>query len=435
MSTSENSPDEPRRAPETDSQSLGEPMAAPNIDVPEGPGQEVPWVLPVGEEPPYAEPVAGTMALTPPSATRPPRPGFLEACLWCGGYLTVITGAGVGMLLAALAIHCAIGADSKDLLAKLQKGEIPQGAAARWEWAASYFASEILGVVVAWIAIRLVVGRNWRRQLAWRRPGACHFLLTLFVFPAMLYLSNFTYALARYVGMPSFNYNQEVTKTLQEWPWWLGVLVVGLGPAVSEEMFCRGFLGRGLIGRYGPLAGVLLTSFFFGALHLDPPHVLATFVMGISLHFTYLMTRSLWMPMLLHFLNNSTAVLSATLSQNGGSGDESVGDQWLLLSTLALAAALAWALYKSRVRFLDAEGRPWQADYPGAGYPPGTQGFRAIRPWPGTLPSLAVVLAMAFFGVSLSMNVQGESPQPNEQAIAKRLLLGPARAESPCLNR
>src|SRR5208337_4060578 len=92
----------------------------------------------------------------------------------------------------------------------------------------------------------------------------------------------------------AFHNNDEMQKGFTQWPVWFGVLVVGLGPALNEELFCRGFLGRGLLGRYGTVGGILLTSLFFGLLHLDPPHVVATFVMGCCLHFTYLMTRSLW---------------------------------------------------------------------------------------------------------------------------------------------
>src|SRR5207249_3638911 len=113
--------------------------------------------------------------------------------------------------------------------------------------------------------------------------------------------------------LPSMHYQESLEKMFGALPWWYGVLVVGLAPGVSEELWCRGFLGRGLVGRYGPVAGVLLTSLFFGALHLDPPHVVATFCMGAALHVVYLFTRCLWLPILIHFLNNSLAVLTTVV--------------------------------------------------------------------------------------------------------------------------
>ena len=27
------------------------------------------------------------------------------------------------------------------------------------------------------------------------------------------------------------------------WPWYLGVLIIGIGPGIGEELFCRAFLG------------------------------------------------------------------------------------------------------------------------------------------------------------------------------------------------
>src|SRR5207247_6579582 len=88
-------------------------------------------------------------------------------------------------------------------------------------------------------------------------------------------------------------------------PLWFTLLVLAVGAAVNEELFCRGFLGRGLVGRYGVVLGVLITSAIFGLIHGNVPQGIWAFVLGCSLHLAYLATRSLWVPMLLHFLNNA----------------------------------------------------------------------------------------------------------------------------------
>src|SRR5262249_51672781 len=97
------------------------------------------------------------------------------------------------------------------------------------------------------------------------------------------------------------------------WPLLVAVLVIAVMPAFSEEIWCRAFLGRGLLGQYGVVCGVLITSYFFGAMHILPHQGAMAMFMGLVLHYAYITTRSLLAPMLLHFLNNATSVLAPLL--------------------------------------------------------------------------------------------------------------------------
>jgi hypothetical protein len=177
--------------------------------------------------------------------------------------------------------------------------------------------------------------------------------------------------------------------------------LIGVGPGFAEELWCRGFLGRGLVGRYGYAAGILLTSFLFGIMHFDPPHVMATFCMGICLHLAYLATRSLWVPMLLHFLNNSLSVLSVTLWKEDWVG-KSVDEPDLIMypAALLLGLAVGWALYRSRARLAPAplEALPaWRPEFPGVELPPRGSGVEVVRPWPGLLSLICVAGGVLIF--------------------------------------
>jgi len=48
---------------------------------------------------------------------------------------------------------------------------------------------------------------------------------------------------------------------------WFCLLVVAVGAAVMRSCSAAALLGNGLVGRYGVLVGVLLTSVLFGAIH------------------------------------------------------------------------------------------------------------------------------------------------------------------------
>jgi membrane protease YdiL (CAAX protease family) len=336
---------------------------------------------------------------------------------------------GIAVAVAVFATHAALGDSPRGFMTSLAPGPAQKSAPLEQVKAeaetASLVASELVSLVFALGIIRVVVGPDWKRRLALRRPTLLHVGLVLLAFPGIGYLSELVATLSRTV-LPTFDYQGEVVRMIGQVPWGLGVLAVGLGPALCEELWCRGFLGRGLVGRFGPVGGILLTSLFFGLLHLDPPHVLATFTMGICLHFTYLMTRSILMPMLLHFLNNSVAVLAVAATQPGTGPDglDAAPSAWVFregftwsgallgpdrttepvvyVAALGLLLTVCWALYRSRARMVPAAGGlvpPWQPAFAGVEYPPPQSGTAVVRPWPGWLALGLVALAVVIFAI------------------------------------
>jgi membrane protease YdiL (CAAX protease family) len=147
-----------------------------------------------------------------------------------------------------------------------------------------------------------------------------------------------------------------IARAAQSAPWWLAMLAFAVGPAVNEELWFRGYLGRGLVGRYGPTAGVLLASLFFGLVHVHPVQAAYAALMGLWLHFAYRMTRSLWVPVLVHFLNNGLAVVAALLAGGASAAADappapSAAVLWGIgVAAVAVLAAASWGLYKLRVR-------------------------------------------------------------------------------------
>src|SRR5262249_39089254 len=63
---------------------------------------------------------------------------------------------------------------------------------------------------------------------------------------------------------------EELVQDARSWYLPVAVLVIAVMPAFSEEIWCRAFLGRGFVGQYGVVVGVMLASYFFGAIHILP---------------------------------------------------------------------------------------------------------------------------------------------------------------------
>jgi len=410
-------------------------------------------VLPAGE--PKTEPDLSSVLPVDPTASeanllellpapKRPHPNFWWSLLWCFAIFVSVNGTVVAALIAIL-----IGGEMMSRL-RGEKEEVSRASPRQDEendqrnqeevraerralLEATIFEkltipillAEIITTLFALATLRIFLGKSWTRLIALRRPSLIHLVLVLIGLPGMLILPDLVHRFAKEHGIPVFEDPEQMARFLGSWPLWFGVLVVGLGPGLSEELWCRGFLGRGLVGNYGPLWGVLLTSLLFGLLHVDPAHALATAVIGLWLHFVYLMSRSLLIPMLLHALNNSTAVFLAGVQLQLEANEkhpesavvpnsfclqiykpfENLGKlgsdhPWVLLAgSVMLLSGVCWAMYKSRARLVAAPDAvaPWRPDFPGVEYPPPGSATKVYRPWPGWLASGLVLAGILGF--------------------------------------
>ncbi|AFH48332.1 Abortive infection protein [Ignavibacterium album JCM 16511] len=87
------------------------------------------------------------------------------------------------------------------------------------------------------------------------------------------------------------------------------VLIVAVVPAVSEEVMFRGFIQRSFELKIKPLIAALLTAIFFSLYHFNPYGLIPLAVLGFYFGFAAYTSRTLLIPILLHFLNNFTAVM------------------------------------------------------------------------------------------------------------------------------
>jgi len=338
---------------------------------------------------------------------RWPHPNLGWSLLWCLLFLFVTQVPG-----AIIAVSVIIG------LAFLSPSTLPfetlskptallKSEAMNVALGSAFFITELLVVGFSWLIIRLVVGRDWKRQLALRRPTLSHTLLALAGFPALVLLANSAYdVLRRIFHVPSFadfgmSGMEEMVEIFSKWPWGFAVLVIGLGPGIGEELWCRGFLGRGLMGNYGVVFGIFATSFFFGLIHLDPCQGTMAMFIGLWLHFVYLTTRSLLVPMLLHTLNNSFAVLITRVPQWRDIEVQPSNVPWIVYaSALALLASVAYGLYQSRARLAAKSPTQiliWRPAFASVEHPPADSGMRVAHPMLSPTAAALVVGAFLLF--------------------------------------
>ena len=124
---------------------------------------------------------------------------------------------------------------------------------------------------------------------------------------------------------------------------WLAVLAIGIAPGVGEELLFRGLLQRSVARRLGSGLGVIVAAAVFGAVHFDPMHSPAAFVLGLYLGTVGVLAGNVWAPMLCHVANNLAAV-SSGLWMNPLSGLEAWGDPIAQAGAACLLLAAAFWL-------------------------------------------------------------------------------------------
>jgi membrane protease YdiL (CAAX protease family) len=85
--------------------------------------------------------------------------------------------------------------------------------------------------------------------------------------------------------------------------------VLGLTPALCEELLFRGYVQRQAERSMGVVWGIVFTGVLFGLYHLRLTQAVPLSVLGIYLCYLTWRTGSLWPAIVVHFLNNGFAVV------------------------------------------------------------------------------------------------------------------------------
>ena len=88
------------------------------------------------------------------------------------------------------------------------------------------------------------------------------------------------------------------------------ILVVSVTPAICEEVFFRGYIQKSFEFTMKPYWAILITSFAFALYHFNPYGLLALTMLAAYLGFSAYLSNSIFIPMILHFLNNFISILS-----------------------------------------------------------------------------------------------------------------------------
>lgn len=291
---------------------------------------------------PFAAPAEPTVDAIVAESRGKPGPGFWAALGW--SLLLVMVLNGVAIFVAVVLLIAGLGQDQLVLVLMPVTTTIT-------------FLSAV-ALSLAWF------GRFTARRLAFRPPAIRHVgLALLLVAPLAVVMQE----VAAWAGEILPTFNTELYLEFAEAPWSL-VLVAGcLLPGVGEEIFFRGFLGRGLVARMGLAWGTAWCAFLFAAIHLDPTQAVGILVIGVALQLVLASTCSLWIPILIHALNNA---LSFSMVKLDLLTDLDHLPRPVVASAALVLVLLAVLFYRTRSQWILPDGEPWNPGYLTAEMPP-----------------------------------------------------------------
>ena len=159
----------------------------------------------------------------------------------------------------------------------------------------------IIFFIVPAIIYIIVTKSNYKKVFSFKKPkGKDVFFSILIAALALPIMTFFSYT-------SSFFYTNDVALVLDQmraYPLWLMILVVGVTPAITEEITIRGIALSGFEFKSKNVAAIM-TGIMFGILHLNAHQFLYATAMGIILAYVVRATGSIFLSMLIHFLINS----------------------------------------------------------------------------------------------------------------------------------
>jgi len=176
---------------------------------------------------------------------------------------------------------------------------------------------EPLAILLPTLALVRFLGLDIRSSLRLELPSGTDLLLTIPLAFSLAVVNDQLTNLTDLVFPLSEEFQEGMVRLLRAenlTDWAIKILGVGVGAAVSEELLFRGFIQRGFEQGLGRAAALFLSAFLFAVMHLVPQGIPSYTLAGVVLGLTAAATGSIVIPILLHFIYNTSAVALVSLT-------------------------------------------------------------------------------------------------------------------------
>ncbi len=188
-------------------------------------------------------------------------------------------------------------------------------------------AAEILFILIPAIFLSRIQTMRWKELLRIRKTDLFFIILAIVGVVSLEQLLELYLYLQSLIPLPGPMQHivDQLQRTIQEtykvlisahspWQFLFVLLVIGVTPAICEEMLFRGLVQGNFEMSMPRGKAIIVTGLIFGLYHLDPFTFVALAALGIYLSYLVSVSESILVPMAGHFANNfvSAYVLYAT---------------------------------------------------------------------------------------------------------------------------
>ena len=107
---------------------------------------------------------------------------------------------------------------------------------------------------------------------------------------------------------------EEIMKSMTTGNVLINFICVSIFAPLFEEWLCRGMVLRGLLNKnVKPVAAIIISAVFFAVIHANPWQAIPAFMLGCLFGYVYYKTGSLKLTMLMHFTNNTMALVLSNI--------------------------------------------------------------------------------------------------------------------------
>ena len=146
----------------------------------------------------------------------------------------------------------------------------------------------------------------------------------------------------------------------------MNLICVAVFAPLFEEWLCRGMVLRGLLKHKNkkgksirPVWAIVISAAFFAIIHANPWQAIAAFMLGCLFGYLYWKTGSLYLTMLLHAVNNFTALILSNVPalENMESWSELLDRQTFVIVLCACALLVVLCIRQFRkIQFTEETG-------------------------------------------------------------------------------
>lgn len=216
-------------------------------------------------------------------------------------------GSDVGLMTLTIVGGMAVGtAGLTGALVLANGGQMPERLPVAYAVGIVAMQSVVMTIAV-WLFGLQRRGLNWP-DIGWVRTTPQWIVAAVSLFVVLRFVAVALAALMAQLGFTSLQ-PQALAPEGFSWVGLIGMLVfAGVLVPIAEELFFRGVVYRWLRDKWGVAVGAVVSGLVFGVAHFEPATVVPAIIMGIALALVFERSKSLWPGILIHILNNASAI-------------------------------------------------------------------------------------------------------------------------------